>query len=182
MAQTVPEQADQPLSETNERIAALRERLPQAEQADREAFAAALTQGKEEPDRGAAALVDELERLQRRTEACQLAIVAAEGEIGQLRNENGRGWLREAQSEFARAREAYERALVEADEARERLEQEAALCAFVAGQAAPRLAPSLSVPTPGVEGAAHSVPAAGVLEALRDQLADLELDVLTTRA
>jgi hypothetical protein len=55
------------------------------------------------------------------------------------------------------------------------------LSRFVAGAAAPRLASSLNVHTAGVEGPGQVVPAAGVLEALRDQLVDLDLAVLTTR-
>ena len=171
------------LNETTERIVAARERLPAAEQADREAFAAALAAGRDEPERAATALAGELERLQRRVEACQLAVTACEGEIVQLRTEHGPGWLREAQTEFTRAREAYEQALAAADHARVKLEQEAALCAFVAGNhVGLRLASNLSIPIAGVEGADQRVPAAGVLEAMRDAVTDLELDVLTTRA
>jgi hypothetical protein len=89
-------------------------------------------------------------------------------------------WLRRAKQDFEAARVNYERQLGLFLEARERIAEEAALVSFlIGGQTSVWMAPSVHVRTAGVEGLGQDVRVTDMLDALRDELADLELAALT---
>jgi hypothetical protein len=94
--------------------------------------------------------------------------------------ENKREWFRQAERDFQRDRAGYEQLLTSLIETRELLAQEAQLLSFLINgqESAVRMAHGLFVSVSGVEGLAKEVPAADVLQALRDELLELEAAAL----
>jgi hypothetical protein len=76
------------------------------------------------------------------------------------------------------ARADYEKRLALLIEAHERLAQEVTLIDFLAAGSSISTAPILHVRVGGVEGLVRDVPITDVLAALREQMFDLEADVL----
>jgi hypothetical protein len=119
------------LNETNVRLAALREQLPQSEQADREAYAVAVAKGEPEPERKTVELATAIEAEERRAEACGRAVENAEAEIRRLRNENNSAWRRQQFRAIAKAHAAYQETIRQLEQARETLADEVALVAWI---------------------------------------------------
>lgn len=116
----------QQLNQANERLAVLREELPRAEQTDREAFATALGQGNDEPERSATKLVEKIEAEQRRAEAAVIGIENAERELRELCSRNG-PWRFETMRTIAKARTEYQESIRRLEDARESLADEVSL-------------------------------------------------------
>lgn len=145
------------LNETNDRLVRLRDELPRAEQADREAFAAALAQDKAEPERRVEQITAGIEREQRRAEACALGIENAEQELRTLCKKNGL-WRRETLRTIATARLDYEEGIRKLEAAREALAGEVALIGWLANgsqrRACQQQAPGLGRPAASVQPSA----------------------------
>jgi uncharacterized membrane protein YqiK len=118
-------------NETNGRLAALRERLPQSEQADREAYAVAVAKGEPEPERKTVELRAAIEAEQRRAEACAQAVENSEAAIGRLRNENNSAWRKQQFRAIAKAHAAYQETIRQLEQARETLADEVSLVAWI---------------------------------------------------
>ena len=113
---------------TLERLAALRAELPRAEEADPEAYAAAITTGdRAEPGRKAEQLTASIEAEERRAEACRTAVEQAESDLGKLRVENRRAWRKATFSTIAKAHLDYQESIRKVEAAREALADEVAL-------------------------------------------------------
>jgi hypothetical protein len=93
--------------------------------------AAALVNGKPEPPSEAGEVEAELWREQERTEALVSAAAAARSEIPKLVDENRARWMRRAEQEIVKASGRYEKAIVELEAAREALDGEAKLLAWL---------------------------------------------------
>jgi DNA repair exonuclease SbcCD ATPase subunit len=121
------------LAKTNERLVLLRNELPQAEQADRAAFAAALAAGKAEPDRMAEQVAANIAVEERRSEALQTAVQQAESELQKLCEQNRTGWYRDTLAAIGKAHRIYEEAIEAVAQAREGLADEVALADWIRG-------------------------------------------------
>lgn len=88
------------------------------------------------------------------------------------------GLVRQAKRDFEAARGDFEQRLGALTQASERLAEEAALVDFLAPGSSIRMAAVLTVPIGGVQGLAREVPVADALAALREQMFDLEANVL----
>ena len=128
----------QELNQASDCLAALREELPRAEQADREAFAAALAQGKPEPARSATELAAKIESEERRAEAAAFGIETTERELRELCAANG-DWRSETLRAIAKKRSAYQKSIAQLEPDREALADEVALIGWLAdgGSASP---------------------------------------------
>jgi hypothetical protein len=123
------------LAETNERLAALRGELSQAEQVDRTAYAEAIAAGKPEPERKAEQIAAKIEAEERRSEALQTAVGTAESELQKLRQQNRSAWYKATLAAIAKAHRAYEEAIAGMAEAREGLADEVGLADWLMGGA-----------------------------------------------
>lgn len=120
------------LTQAGERLAALQSELQQAGQADREAYAAAIAAGKDEPVRKVEQLAIRIEAEQRRVDACVLAVEKVGAELDKLRAENRSAWRKEALAEIAEAHVAYEASIRLLEQHREALADEVALHGWIA--------------------------------------------------
>jgi hypothetical protein len=120
------------LSQVGERLAALRGELSQAKEADREAYAAAIAAGRDEPARQAEQLAIRIEAEQRRFDACVTAVENANAKLDKLRAENRSAWRKEALAKIAEAHSAYEQSIRLLAERREALADEVALHGWIA--------------------------------------------------
>jgi hypothetical protein len=121
------------LTDTNGRLVALRGELPQAEQADREAFAVAIAEGKPEPNRKAKQIDANIAAAERRSEALQTAVQQAESELQKLCEQNRPGWYRDTLAAIGRAHRIYQEAIDAVAQAREGLADEVALADWIRG-------------------------------------------------
>jgi hypothetical protein len=119
------------LNETNERLASLREELPRAEQADCQAFAAALGQGKAEPERQAEQISARITIEERRAEAAALGIENAERALRELCARNAT-WRGDTLRSIVKARLDYQEAIAALEAAREALGDEVSLIGWLA--------------------------------------------------
>jgi hypothetical protein len=126
------EKLEAELTQAGERFAALQSELQHAEQADREAYAAAIAAGKDEPVRKVEQLAIRIEAEQRRVDACVLAVEKAGAELNKLRAENRSAWRKEALAKIAEAHSAYEQSIRLLAERRETLADEVALHGWIA--------------------------------------------------
>jgi DNA repair exonuclease SbcCD ATPase subunit len=113
------------------RLEELRAQLPQAEARDRTALAAALVEGKREPESKAEQICTETAAQERRVEALRLAVEDAHGSPGKLRVEHRESWQRQAQRELSKAKERYEAAIAELETARGALADAATLLRWI---------------------------------------------------
>jgi hypothetical protein len=163
-----------------ERVQALERELADAEDEDRRALGDALVDGTKPPARKAERARTALEKAKAEAVALQYAAERAGQTLDRMPVERKHDWLRRAQRDFEAARGDYEQRLSLLAEARERLAEEAAVVSFLIDghTSSVRMAHTVRVHARGVEGLAHDVSVTDVLEALRDELADLELDAL----
>ena len=163
-----------------ERVQALERELADAEDEDRVALGEALIDGTKPPSRKAERARAALAKAKAELEALHYAVQRAGQAIDRRPGENRRAWLRQAEHDFQRARADYEQLLAHLIEARDHLEQEALVLSFlIDGQTSSvRMAHALRVSVSGVDGLVQEVPTADVLEALRDELVQLEGDAL----
>jgi hypothetical protein len=121
------------LIKANERLVRLRNELPQAEQADREAFAVALAAGKAEPDRMSEQVAANIAAEERRSHALQTAVQQAESELQKLCEQNRPNWFRDTLAAIGKAHRTYEEAIDAVAQAREGLADEVALADWIRG-------------------------------------------------
>lgn len=121
------------LAETNEHLVRLRNELPQAERADREAYATAIAAGKPEPERKAAQVTASIESEERRSQALQTAVQQTEGELQKLLTQNRSSWYRDTLAAITKAHQNYERAIAAVAQAREELADEVGLADWIRG-------------------------------------------------
>jgi tetratricopeptide (TPR) repeat protein len=152
--------------------------LADAEDADRRALGDALVDGRKPPAGKTERVRSALGEAKQQLEALQYAAERAGQELDRMPTERKQDWLRQTKRDFEAARGDYENRLASVVEAYERLAQEAALISFLNPESPVHPAPVLRVHVGGVEGLVRDVPVADVLRALRDQLYDLEADVL----
>jgi hypothetical protein len=166
-------------SAAEERVQALECELLEAQDQDRTALGESLVDGRRPPARKAERARAALEKAKAELEALQFAAERAGQVVDHLPLKNRGAWLRQGQSDFETARADYEQQLAQFTQARERLAEEAALVSFlVDGQASVRMAHTVRVYAGGVEGLASDVRVADVIDALRNELADLEFAAL----
>lgn len=144
------------LTQAGERLAALQGELPAAEQADREAYAAAIAVGKDEldePPRKADQLATRIDAEQRRVNACVTAVENANAKLDKLRADNRSAWRKEQLGKIAEAHRAYEDSIRLVAERREALADEVALHGWLAdGVGVSPIRDSLSGRTATVNG------------------------------
>jgi hypothetical protein len=139
----------------------------------------ALIDSRKPPPRKAERVRAALERAKDEALALGYAAECAGQTLDAMPLENKSAWLRQAQRDFETERGDYERQLAQFTEARERLAEEAALVSFlVDGQASVRMAHTVRVYADGVEGLVSDVKVEDVIDALRNELADLEFAAL----
>jgi hypothetical protein len=119
------------LSQAGERLAALQSELSQAKDTDREAYAAAIAAGKDEPVRKAEQLATQIEAEQRRFDACVTAVENANAELDKLRAENRSAWRKDSLAKIAEAHIAYEASIHQVEQCREALADEVALYGWI---------------------------------------------------
>jgi hypothetical protein len=159
-----------------ERVQQLERELVAAEDEDRRALGEALVDGTKPPARKSKRAATALEKAKAEALALAYAAERAGQTLDHLPLEHKSKWLPEAQRDFEVARADYEQQLGLLAQARERLTEEAAVINFlIDGQASVRMAHTVRVHAGGVEGLAHDVRVEDVIDALRDELADLEL-------
>jgi hypothetical protein len=164
-----------------ERVQALERELADAEDEDRRTLGEALVDGTKPPARKTERARTALAEAKAELEALQFAAERAGQVVDRMPTERRREWLSQATRDFEAARGEYERLLGLLAEARERVDEEAGLLDFlIAGQSgvSVRMPSIVRVHAAGVEGLYHDVKVADVLEALRDELSDLELDAI----
>jgi hypothetical protein len=120
------------LSQAGERLAALQSELSQAKDTDREAYAAAIAAGKDEPVRKAEQLFIQIEAEQRRFDACVTAVENANAELDKLRAENRSAWRKDSLAKITEAHLAYEASIRLLEQRREALADEVALHGWIA--------------------------------------------------
>ena len=125
------EKLEAELTQAGERLAALQGELQQAAKDDREAFAAAIAAGKDEPPRKVEQLTVRIEAEQRRVDALVLAVENANAKLDTLRAENRSAWHKDTLAQIARAHAAYEEVIRLLGERREALADEVALAGWV---------------------------------------------------
>jgi hypothetical protein len=148
-----------PLAKVDEKVARLSRDLAEARQSvtnletkqaiaarrDKQAYAAALSEGKGRPSkREEPKVTAELEDMGLRAEALRLAVDSALDERAKLLKANHPLWRRQTQRELERASSRYERAISELESARDGLSDEAALVGWLDGH-------------PGVEAASDQL-------------------------
>jgi hypothetical protein len=120
------------LAETRARVEQLKTEQASAAHRDRQAYAAALSEGKGKPSsREEAKVTAELEDAELKAEALALAVDDALDERAKLLERNRSGWRREAIRELAKARSRYASAIAELEAARDALSGEATLIAWL---------------------------------------------------
>jgi hypothetical protein len=99
---------------------------------DRQAYAAALSDGKGKPrNHEGAKVVLELKETELKADALALAVDTALDERAKLLEQNRAGWRRSSMRELAKARTRYESAIAELEAARDGFSDEAALVAWL---------------------------------------------------
>jgi hypothetical protein len=126
------EKLEAELTQAGARLAALQGELQQAEQEDRESYAAAIAAGKGEPVRKAEQLAIRIEAEQRRVDACVLAVEKAGNELNKLRAENRSAWSKDSLAKIAEAHLAYEASIRQVEQRRDALADEVALHGWIA--------------------------------------------------
>jgi chromosome segregation ATPase len=124
------------LATSRERQEKLRNQITAAEMRDRENLGAALVDGKPEPPPEAAQVKAELARQEERTAALYAAYQAAHGEIPRLVAEHRAEWVRRGEQEMGKARSRYQKAIAALEAAREAMDGEATLVAWLQSGAA----------------------------------------------
>jgi hypothetical protein len=120
------------LAETRARVEQLKADQAAAAHRDRQAYAAALSEGKgKPPSREEAKVAAELEDAELKAEALALAVDDALDERAKLLEQNRSGWRRESMRQLAKARSRYENAIAELEVARDALSGEATLIAWL---------------------------------------------------
>jgi hypothetical protein len=120
------------LAETRARVEELKAEQAAAAHRDRQAYAAALSEGKGKPrNHEEAKVAAELKEAELKAEALSLAVDSALDERAKLLEQNRRGWRRSSMRELAKARTRYESAIAELEAAREGFSDEAALVAWL---------------------------------------------------
>ncbi len=170
-------------TQADERVEKLERELRDAEDRDRQQLGDALIDGAKPAAAAAPKIGEKLEQAKTEQQAVAYAASRAGEELDRLPAENRDAWLRQAKADFQQARGDYEAALEAWIAARERLAVEASLVGFLAtGQEhSIGFAARLPVLVSGVAGLRQEVPAADVFDALRSELADVELDVLLVK-
>jgi hypothetical protein len=125
------EQLELELTQAGERLLALQGELQQAAHEDRDAYAAAIAAGKDEPARKTEQLAVRIEAEQRRVDACVTAVENASAEVDKLRAENANPWRRDTIGRIAEAHGAYEESIREVERCREALADEVALHGWI---------------------------------------------------
>jgi hypothetical protein len=120
------------LSQASERLAALQSELSQAKDTDREAYAAAIAAGKDEPVRKAEQLAIQIEAEQRRFDACVTAVEHANAELDKLRAENRSAWRKDSLAKIAKAHGDFEESIRLVEQCREALADEVTLHGWIA--------------------------------------------------
>jgi hypothetical protein len=163
-----------------ERVQGLERELAEAEGVDRLALGEALVDGAKPPARKADRARTAVQKAKSELEALQYAAERAGEVLDRMPVERRSEWLRQARDDFQEARTKYEEALARFVQLREQLAQEAALLSFlIDGQeTAVRMAHTVRVLVGGVDGLAKEVPTQDVLEALRDEVVQLEASML----
>jgi hypothetical protein len=134
--------------------------------------------GKKPPTRKTGPARGSLQQAKAEAEALAYACERAAQELDGMPAARRGDWLPQAKHDFEATRADYEKRLALLIEAHERLAQEATLVDFLAAGSSISMAPILHVRVGGVEGLVRDVPVTDVLAALRDQMFDLEADVL----
>src|SRR5512133_2123268 len=120
------------LAETRARVEQLQNEQAAAAHRDRQAYAAALSEGKGKPSsREEAKVAAELEEAELKAEALSLAVDSALDERAKLLDRNRSGWRRQSIRELAKAKGRYESAIAELEAARDALSGEATLIAWL---------------------------------------------------
>jgi tetratricopeptide (TPR) repeat protein len=147
------ERLEAELTQAGERLAALQGELQQAAQDDREAYAAAIAAGQDEPVRKVEQLAIRIEAEQRRVDACALAVERANDELNRLRGENRSAWHKDTLAKIAEAHGAYEESIRLLERCREALADEVALAGWISdGIGVSPIRDSLSGRTASVNG------------------------------
>jgi hypothetical protein len=161
-----------------ERVQQLERELVEAEDEDRRQLGEALVDARKPPPRKTERARAALEKAKAEALALAYAAERAGQMLDHLPLERKSEWLREAQRYFEAARADYQQQLGLLAEARERLTEEAAVINFLAGGQTIWMGHTVRVHARGVEGLVNDVSIPDVLEALRDELADLEFAAL----
>jgi hypothetical protein len=161
-----------------ERVQQLERELLQAEDEDRRALGEALVDGTKIPARKSERAATALEKAKDEALALGYAAERAGQAVDRMPRENKGVWLRQAERDFEHERTNYEQQLAEFAEARERLAAEAALVDFLRGGKTLFFPNTVRVEVGGVEGLASDVRVTDVIDALRNELADLEFAAL----
>jgi hypothetical protein len=162
-----------------ERVQQLEGELVAAEDEDRQQLGEALIDARKPPPRKAERARAALEKAKDEALALGYAAERAGQAVDRMPAEYRSDWLRQAERDFQDARGDYEQQLAQFVKARERLAQEAELVSFlIDGQASVRMAHTVRVHAGGVEGLASDVRVADVIDALCNELADLEFAAL----
>jgi hypothetical protein len=125
------EQLELELTQAGGRLAALQGELQQAAHDDREAYAAAIAAGKDEPARKTEQLAVRIEAEQRRVDACVRAVENATATVDTLRAENRTAWRKDVLAKIAEAHGAYEASIREVERCREALADEVGLAGWL---------------------------------------------------
>jgi hypothetical protein len=157
-----------------ERVQALERELLEAEKEDRRELGEALIDGAKPPAGKAERVRAALEKTRAEMLALAYGVERAAQKLDRMPVEHKSDWLRQAQRSFEGSRNDYEKLLGQLHEARERLREEAALVGFLSGQTV-AVGRSLRVRTAGVEGLVKEVQVPQVLEALHDEMMDLDI-------
>ena len=173
--------AEQARSEAGEHVRKLEAELADAEMHDRVALGDALIDKGKAPAARASKVRAKLDRAREEFEALGYAAERAHRLVEEVPAKNRAGWLAEANGNFQRIREQYAGALDQAFRLRAELGAELELISYLAGGEAHHLPHELRVSVSGVDGLQKTVPAADVLEALRDEATVFEFQQLTTR-
>jgi hypothetical protein len=174
------QQAIAELHAAQERVQTLDRELADAEDADRQALGDALIDKTKPPARKADRARTRLTKAKTELEALQYAAERAGQTLDHMPAERRSDWLGQARTDFEHAGAAYVQALDRLVELREPLAEQAAVIGFlVDGHASIHMAHNLRVLVAGVEGLTKEVPTTDVLDALRDEINELEFKALT---
>jgi DNA repair exonuclease SbcCD ATPase subunit len=125
------ERLEAELTAAGARLSALQDERQEAAQDDREAYAAAIAAGQDEPVRKVEQLAIRIEAEQRRVDACVLAVERASAELDRLRAVNRSVWHKDTLAKIAEAHGAYEESIRLLEQRREALADEVALAGWV---------------------------------------------------
>jgi hypothetical protein len=164
----------------SEHVQILERELADAEDEDRRPLGEALVDGTKPPARKTDRARAALEKAKDEAVALQYAAERAGQTLDRTPAVHKQDWLPRAPRDFQAARAEYEKLLDQLAEARVRLASEVALVALLGtGQTSSiRMPNTLRVHAAGVEGLSHDVVVTDVIEALRDELANLEFDAV----